>query len=217
MAITLAASGTNTTAGATSLTTAANVGTGSDRFLVCAVTNGEVNTGDLVTGVTYNGVSMIRAGVAYQNVGNTRPAYLYYLKNPTSGSNNIVISCSASTPIQLIWSSFDGVNDIEGTPFASRLTSTTQTLTVTTSVNDCILVSSGILARGQTAGTNTTIIQALTGNTYSFRNTNPVAAGANSLVTTQSDSTQSAWVAIAMSPAGGGATPKRLMMMGVGQ
>jgi hypothetical protein len=69
-------------------------GSGSNRLLVVNAT-GDV-TSDIVTGVTYGGVSMSLVGKHYGGGGGDRWQYMFELLNPASGANNIVISASGT-------------------------------------------------------------------------------------------------------------------------
>ena len=69
---------------------------GSDRVLVVGISdrNGNAN-GDVVTGVTYNGVAMTR--VEYYTAGSLQcAAWLYVLINPATGTHNVTVSNSNS-------------------------------------------------------------------------------------------------------------------------
>lgn len=78
---------------ATSLTYSYTCGSGLNRLLVVAI-NGDVLT-DLITGVTYAGVSMTLIDKQTANTGE-RWQYLFYLLAPATGANNVVISASGT-------------------------------------------------------------------------------------------------------------------------
>jgi hypothetical protein len=185
----------------TTLTASADLGLAPGALIV-GVSTGEVNTGDLITGVTCGGVPMTRIGVAFQSVGSLRPVYIYALLNPPAGVSNIVVTRSNSGIKELTWVCYNNVASLHGAVNAQRITSPTMTRTVTTTVPGCWLVDCGIIARSQTVGPGTLNLQMET-NTHLYDSDGPRAAGANSLVTTQSDSAQSAWVTIALEPTGG--------------
>lgn len=78
---------------ASSRTYSYTCGSGSNRLLVVAV-NGDANS-DLITGVTYAGVSMTL--IDKQTAGSgERWQYLFYLLSPATGANNVVISASGT-------------------------------------------------------------------------------------------------------------------------
>ena len=118
----------------TSQTTSVNVGSGSNRGLVVT---GVSSTGtDDLTGITYAGVAMTRIGAVAPTSG-ARWLYLYWLSNPTSGTNNLVVSHSASQP----WfagqaSVYNGVNQSDTVDASNSLRAgggaTSYTMTLTT-------------------------------------------------------------------------------------
>src|SRR5208282_1781067 len=86
-------SGGNNSGVTNSLTFSYSVNALSD-FLIVALM-GDTITDD-VTGVTYNGVSMVLASKYIPLVNdNTRCTYIYYLLNPATGANNIVASSTS--------------------------------------------------------------------------------------------------------------------------
>ncbi len=106
--------------------------TGSDRALVVAVT-GDHEPTDVITGVTYNGVSMTQ--VAKAAVAGSRYVYLFYLNAPATGTHDIVASASSATYIGIAAASYTGVSQT-GQPEANHVdtaaSSATLTATVTT-------------------------------------------------------------------------------------
>jgi len=161
----------DTTGNANSLTYS-HVTSGSDRILfVFAHTYvaGAGSTGDIITGITYNGTAMafvdkqLNAGGVYN-----RYQYCYVLVNPTVGTNNVVISASSAL-FRLLASSasYTGAQQT-GQPdaFNKKTTDaiTSQELSTTTVANnswvvsgadaslDTIVVGAGLTAR---AGANT--------------------------------------------------------------
>ena len=65
---------------------------------------------DNITGVTYWWVSMTRASATVNGAAWTRYIYTYYLINPSTGTNNVVISASASIAISGSATSYNGVS-----------------------------------------------------------------------------------------------------------
>jgi hypothetical protein len=92
IAFNAAADGGNNGGTTNSLTFSYTCGSGSNRLLIVGVV-GDQSVDD-VTGVTYNSVSMTLAVKETTVYVNNRVTYLYYLLNPTSGANNVVISCT---------------------------------------------------------------------------------------------------------------------------
>lgn len=104
----------------TSSTWAHTVGAGANPILFVGVF-GDVATTGKISGVTYNGVAMTLIGSV--RAPSDRWVYLFYLVNPTTGTNNVVVSASASIAIQGMSSSFTGVNQT-GQPDASTTNTT---------------------------------------------------------------------------------------------
>ena len=69
--------------------------TGSNLILFVGVSTN--SSSDLITGVTYNSVAMTL--VDKQAGTSTNYSYLFYLINPATGANNVVVSASSSTTI----------------------------------------------------------------------------------------------------------------------
>lgn len=177
--------------------------------------------GDIVSGVTYAGVSMNR--IATQAPQGNVQTYMYQLANPASGANNIVISTSASTAVTRGCSaSYTGVD--QTTPinaFNSQTNSGTTSIsdTVTSSVDNCWAVM-GVFADGQAAGTATTqrVVAAQEGIYDSNGVISP--AGMRTLtITCLNDSDSDTIFALAPSGGGGGGSPRDaryLSLLGVG-
>lgn len=106
MAIAVDSQGGEIHIASTSHTQSFTVGTGSNRKLIVAVETQAV--GDVVTGITYNGVSMTQAVKRVSHFSSAFFEYMYYLDAPASGANNIVVSCSSSVAIGLAYASYTG-------------------------------------------------------------------------------------------------------------
>lgn len=134
-----------TTGGATSnptLTkTYSHTTTGSNRYLVVNVRSDD--GGDIVTGVTYAGTAMTRAIAQPWPVNGNRLTYLYYLINPASGANDIVVTVSANpTAFSTAAASYTGALQ-SGTPdtgFLSETASGDRYVSVTVSTANSWLV-----------------------------------------------------------------------------
>lgn len=81
--------------------------TGSNPGLVLCVVGDQVS--DLITGATYNGVSMTQLDKMNNTFANGRYTYTYYLGGFVAGTYNIVVSASASTTIAMNVLSYSGV------------------------------------------------------------------------------------------------------------
>src|SRR3954468_16022523 len=91
--------------GANSSKTFSHSCAGSDRCLIVTALGDQTN--DLITGVTYNGVAMTLA--AKRPPTGDRWLYLFYLLNPASGSNSVVVTASGTTYILTGAASYTGV------------------------------------------------------------------------------------------------------------
>lgn len=82
----------NSTQNTASAVSYSHTTSGSNRILIVKVTG----TSTTVTGVTYSGVSMTQASVSTNIADGNVLVYLFYLKNPASGSNTVSISGPAT-------------------------------------------------------------------------------------------------------------------------
>jgi hypothetical protein len=143
---------------ATSLTFSHTINSNTNGILFVGVLTGSAS--DLITGVTYAGVSMTRLDI--QVVGADNTVYLYYLLAPSTGANNVVISASSSVFLDGTASSYTGANQ-SGQPDnwskGSSASATSYTGTVTTVADNCWLIMCGRKYNNGTpsAGTNSTL------------------------------------------------------------
>ncbi len=80
--------------GATPTVTFSHTTAGTNTLLVVGVDmNITGNTGATVTGVTYNGVALTRAGF-HNDVGLTRRVEMWYLIGPAAGAHNVIVTLS---------------------------------------------------------------------------------------------------------------------------
>lgn len=162
--------------------------TGSNRFLcVCVAT---ASTGDVVTGVTYNGVAMTQVGKALG--GGATEVYLYVLANPASGSNAIVVTASSGT---LLGCSTSYTGAQASSTADSSNTGTTAggaaslTLSTTVVAANCWLVGVWHASGGAlSAGTGTTLRQNPATQIAIGDSNGPVSTGSQSLQATQASS-----------------------------
>lgn len=122
---------------ATSLTYSHTCGTWSDRMLFVWLSSGG---GDLITGVTYAGVSMSQVWKIKQWSW-VWFTYLYCLFAPSTGANSIVCSASSSTALNSMATSYTGVtqsNTMDATA-SSQISSAVLNFstTLTTIANNC--------------------------------------------------------------------------------
>lgn len=183
--------------------TEAHSTSGSDRILNVYVYAG---AGDIVTGVTYNGVSMTFVSKS-NSLGAAAGQYLvhYILINPSTGSNNVVVSCSSNLGGYFSIVSYTGARqtsqpDASNTQNSSSTTSLTTS--VTTTADNCWLVGYAYHNGTVVAGTNTTlrggsvnVLQAIDSNG------DKTPAGSHSLNTTRSPADFVTHVIAAIAPA----------------
>ena len=148
----------------TSLTVSHTTTTGTNGVLIVAI---ELQTGDNVTGVTFNGTPLTQFNkvattiASYQN-------YFYYLINPGSGvTANIVVSCSGSRRIIALNADYTGVH---------------QTTPLAVSTNNITTAAAGSLTLTTTAD-NSWLVGSIRCNA-----TNPTGAGANTIEVTKAAS-----------------------------
>lgn len=104
-----------------------HVVTGTDPILIVWV--GFYSLGDVLTGVTYNGMAMTQFNK--DGNGSTQETYGYYLVNPATGSHPVTISFSGTEPTgNLLAVSYTGVSQFAPTVFSLK-TATTDAIDVT--------------------------------------------------------------------------------------
>lgn len=151
------ASGTYTTA--SSVSVAHNTTTNADRVMLTFIfTNDNDGDSDVVSGVTYNGVSMTRY-LSQSTTGDQRLT-VYGLINPATGSNNVTVTYTKSTEAgfcTVTYYDFGQVTQPDSTAYGTGASPLTLSTTVVT--NNSWLVS---MARFASSGTGT----ASTGTTF---------------------------------------------------
>lgn len=145
-------------AGTASSVTRAHTVTGSNTALVVGIMHG---TGQTVSSVTYNGTNMTAISTA--NPAESAYQDLWYLVGTATGSNNIVVTFSASTDYRCSAASYTGVGSGGGTggsdssnKISWTAVSGDQTLTTTTVADNAWVAFYGRTQSGYTAGTNVT-------------------------------------------------------------
>ena len=151
-----ATAGGSTGTAVTSFSYNHTVGSGSARILWVTV---DLYNGALMSGITYNSVSMTQAGTVQTNAGQL---YLFYLANPSSGTNSVTISTTAGTGMSANSASYTGASST-GIPdginsSAHFANGGTNTFTINTSADNCWGFLCGGGDRQGTAGTNATDI-----------------------------------------------------------
>jgi hypothetical protein len=121
----------------TSLTVSYTCGAGANRALVVTC-NGQVNS-DVITGATYNTVPMTLAVKQAPSSSAQRYTYMFYLLNPASGANNVVISATGGNlTIEACAADYTGVGSFDATNSGTSAgSSTTAVLSLTTIADNC--------------------------------------------------------------------------------
>lgn len=122
--------------GVVSLTFAHTI-TGSDTILFVGATGVDF---EVVTGVTYAGTAMTLITKKSAVGGTNNTIYLYYLINPTTGNNNVVISRSGTGYIGGVSASYTGVKQSsqpDAYASSTNTLNTSITQTVTSIANNC--------------------------------------------------------------------------------
>lgn len=190
--------------------------TGSDRFLMVGVNTFDATTN--VTGVTYNGVAMTAHPSNPQSSGASERIWVYYLANPASGANNVVVSLSASVFVLSEAISHTGAVGGFDSSGANAVTNTSITVSVTTIADNTWLVGwfRGVAAGNFTAGANTTLRSAPSDLMMADTNAAQTPPGSKSMTVSLGSSDTMAALAISISPTSGG-TPavNHWLLMGV--
>lgn len=141
MAITVGTPATNHTASSATATYAFTVAATANPVLFVGFTANKA-TVPAITSVTYAGVTMTASSFSPQSlpVDTTVKVYLYYLLNPATGSNNVVITF-ASAPDEINSSAvpYYGVGSVPQDTHTNG-TSTSGTLTTTTTIDNSWIV-----------------------------------------------------------------------------
>jgi hypothetical protein len=169
----------NDTTAAQNNTNAVDVGAGDNRYLV--VKTLAINTSfvgvAVPTTITYAGVAMTQLFVGTGDVANGYA--VYGLRNPASGSNNLVVNFSTGSfdgePV-IGWQSFSGVHQGSGDADAIRASASDNTFgsSVSLTLNSIVAGDYGIVVgfdvddNAHTANANTTIRFQVMPDTYSM-------------------------------------------------
>lgn len=97
-------------------------------------------SGDNVTGVTYNGVSLTQ--IMKRNASNSTGSYYwYFISNPASGANNVVVSRSVTTDdfaaLSVSYTGSQTSNTPNATAESDINTASSLSLGITTTVDNC--------------------------------------------------------------------------------
>jgi hypothetical protein len=157
---------------------------GANRLLVVVVANSSITAAaSSVTSVTYNGTSMTSAGFRASNDQTAGGVHMFYLVNPDSGNNTVLVTVNTASDIEAGSVSFSNVN--QNSPvrnFTSNVgDSTSPSLTISSATNNMVVdgTSSGgtFSASSQTQRWNRNQNQATAGG----NGASSTAAGASSV------------------------------------
>ncbi len=181
---------------------------GSDRHL-CVYVYASTNN---ITGASYNGVSMTQVDNLLMTGGAAgQYIYMYTLENPASGANNVTVTSSSGMGGYISAVSYTGAAQT-GQPDASNKggssSTSSQSVSVTTTVDNCWLVGFAYTGNTMSAGTGTTLRGGSVAGILSAIDSNGVTtpAGSDSLIVTQTASFAGMIVASIAPATGGGAT-----------
>jgi hypothetical protein len=102
---------------------------GSNRALVVGAA-GFGGSSNWITSITYNGVTMTDGAVKADEPAAGLSTQLFYLENPSSGTNNVVVNLSTSKPFGITAASYTGVKQTSAKDGGGTNGSTTTTNTV---------------------------------------------------------------------------------------
>lgn len=216
--------------------TYAHTCTGSNLILFVAVTYTSLTTGDQVSGVTYvkgatpTAMTLIDKVATYTGNPNGIETYLFYMLNPDTGANNVVVTASVGGGG--IWAasgSYTGAQQ-SGVPDGTNKSgvdgiATTIAVATTTIADNCWVVMSTYAGNGNISAGSGTTIRAVCASPNSSSNARAALsdngaaktpAGSVTL-TINGDSDRVGAVAASFAPAGGAAaTTHNLNLLGVG-
>lgn len=207
----------------TTYTVSYTVGAGSDRILFVGISNSGSGS-DGVTAITYNGVALTKIASAIHSGSGS--AALWYLVNPASGANNVVVS-APFTGLEVFAASYSGANQ-SGQPdaYASDATSTaaggdggiyTISPAVTTVADNDWLITAAYVIGTWIVGGNSTVRGVSAGSDGELVDRGPITpAGSSTLTmaTLYSGGGPIASVTAAFKPVGAASSPVRRRMIG---
>lgn len=195
--------------------------TGTDRFLYVHISTYKAGGGDIVTGVTYNGTAMTELTPS-QTPQTEIEHYVFYLANPSSGTNTVIVSHSSNNYTWGLSSSYTGVD--QTTPIDSNsgggtgTLGTTITATTTVVASNCWTVSCCVMTNGVTGTTDTLRIRTTAPNTWQqiVDSNGIVGTGSQSLNHSGGNSKRSWHIASLAEASAGGASANNSVFFGGG-
>lgn len=162
--------------------TVSHTTSGSNRVLFVEVRG---STTDVVTGATYNSVSMGLVGKTHSGAGTNSWVYLFYLANPASGTHDIVVSGSTSDTVVVLGTSYTGASQGSLDNSTTATTSgTSLTTNITTVADNCwTILAAQSDNDGLTPGTGSNLVNSGVNTTTRTYDSNGVItpAGATSM------------------------------------
>jgi hypothetical protein len=178
--------------------------TSANHLLVVGVFSSH-STEDTIASVTYNGDAMTRA-VANYNVGNGYGAsYIYYLLNPDTGNNNIVVTQTATKGdyigcAPILYSGVASSNIVDDTD-VNNGSGTAVSITSTVSTENSWMVGMCYAQRALSAGSKTTIRGVILNSIVTSDKNAPLATGNQTLNLTHKESQAWNFVSMVFKPA----------------
>lgn len=169
------ANGFQPTGGAT--LTYAHTVSGSNRILLVGYTL-DISGTTSITTITYNGVGMTKLNEISWNSGSSLLG-LYYLINPSTGANNVVITRTGGATLEGFSASYTGANQLSF-PDAQTSGSATNTTSLTTVANNSWIVTIVSGTGTLSGGTNLTLREAGPDNNRGVLDTNGAITPAGS-------------------------------------
>lgn len=144
--------------------------TGSNLALLVQVSN---SSGDTITGVTYNGVSMTQITKMNLPPFGTSTMYFFYLLLPATGTNNIVISSSSSQTITATSQSYTGVLAFDNSSTQTNTNVSSLTTSIIPVAQNCWTFLAAYCSGGNlAASTGSTLRNSGTSSTLRFFDSN---------------------------------------------
>lgn len=183
---------------------------GANGLLVVEVAVGAASDAGFTTGVTYNSVAMTSASKVHSNAATQGYVELFYLKNPSSGFNTVVVTITGGTgSIETGATSFNNVD--QTTPIDAPATatgaSTTPSVGITSQVGD--IVVDGVCCGSAVTGSNKRLrwLYNVSTSTQAGCAASSLAVGAAGTVTMSYAVTSDSWGIIALNVNAAAAPP----------
>lgn len=191
---------------------------GSDRFILTGISSD--GAGDVITGASYNGTAMTFIGkLQYFGSSPNEWMYLYYLENPTVGTNNVTITKTGGATVLVRNISYTGVKQSGALDnFVTHASAgSPATKAITTVADNCWTILFGVnVDSAWTASTGSTARSASSAVMF-FDSNGPVTpAGSYSMSLTYSGPRDYGLLMISIAPAVAAAARTSLPLLGVG-